>query len=96
MRKCSLFFSFWTKLKKYCVLSCSVMSDSVIPWTVACQAPLFMESFRQEYWSGSPFLPLGNLPDSGTELASFVSPALAGRFFTPAPPGKPQEVLMLK
>ena len=25
------------------------------PWTVACQALLFMEFFRQEYWSGLPF-----------------------------------------
>ena len=24
----------------------------VTPWTVACQAPLFMEFSRQEYWSG--------------------------------------------
>ena len=27
----------------------------VTPWTVACQAPLSMEFFRQEYWSGLPF-----------------------------------------
>ena len=26
-----------------CSVSCSVMSDSATPWTVACQAPLFME-----------------------------------------------------
>ena len=26
------------------------------PWTVASQAPLFMEFSRQEYWSGLPFL----------------------------------------
>ena len=25
------------------------------PWTVSCQAPLFMGFFRQEYWSGLPF-----------------------------------------
>ena len=25
------------------------------PWTVACQAPLFMGFLRQEYWSGMPF-----------------------------------------
>ena len=33
------------------------------PWTVACQAlqtPLAMELFRQEYWSGLPFLLLAN------------------------------------
>ena len=34
-------------------VSCSVMSNSLwFPWTVVCQAPLFMEFSRQEYWSG--------------------------------------------
>ena len=28
--------------------SCSVMFDSVTPWTAACQAPLSMELSRQE------------------------------------------------
>ena len=37
---------------------------------------------RQEYLSGLPFPPLGDLPDSGLELKSLMSPALAGRFFT--------------
>ena len=37
---------------------------------------------RQEYWSGWPFLPPGDLPDPGIELASLVSPASAGGFFT--------------
>ena len=37
------------------VLSCAVVSDSVIPWTVAHQAPLSMVFSRQEYWSGLPF-----------------------------------------
>ena len=32
----------------------------VTPWTVACQAPLFMESSRQEYWSGLPGPPPGD------------------------------------
>ena len=27
----------------------------VIPWTVACQAPLSMGFSRQEYWTGLPF-----------------------------------------
>ena len=35
--------------------SCSVMPDSATPWTIACQAPLFMEFSRQDYWSGLPF-----------------------------------------
>ena len=40
------------------------------PWTVACQAPLFMGFFRQEYWSGLPVPPPGHLPDQGIEPRS--------------------------
>ena len=32
-----------------------VVSDSVTPWTVACQSPLPMGFLRREYWSGLPF-----------------------------------------
>ena len=46
-----------------------------------------MEFLRQGYWSGLPFSTPGDLPDTGIEPASIVSPALAGRFFTTAPPG---------
>ena len=35
------------------------------PWAVARQAPLSMGFSEQEYWSGLPFLPPGDLPDSG-------------------------------
>ena len=62
------------------------MSDFATPWTVAHQAPLSMGFPRQEYWSGLPFPPPGNLPNPGIEP---VSLALAGRFFTTEPPGKP-------
>ena len=51
-------------------------------WTVAHQAPLSMGFSRQEYWSGLPCLPPGNLPDPGIEPVSLMSPALAGGFFT--------------
>ena len=54
----------------------------VTPWNVACQAPLSMGFFRQEYWSGLPGAPPGDLPNSGIEPASLMSPALAGTFFT--------------
>ena len=37
---------------------------------------------RQEYWSGLPCPPPGDLPDPGIEFTSLSSPALAGRFFT--------------
>ena len=56
------------------------------PWTVAHQAPLSMEFSRQEHWSGLPFPSPGVLPHSGNEPTSL---ALAGRCFTPEPPGKP-------
>ena len=59
------------------------------PWTVARQGPLSLEFSGQEYWSGLPFPPPGDLPDPGMEPASLVSPALVGRFFTTVPPGKP-------
>ena len=68
------------------VLSCSVVSDSATPGTVARQAPLSMEFSRQEYWSGLPCPPPGDLPDPG--IVS-LCPALAGGFFTTAPRGKP-------
>ena len=50
------------------------------------QAPLTMGFSRQEYWNKLPFLPLGDLPHPGIQL---LSPALAARFFTTAPPRKP-------
>ena len=52
------------------------------PWTVADQAPLSMGFSRQEYWGGLLFPPPGQLPDSGIQPESLVSPALAGGFFT--------------
>ena len=70
---------------------CSVMTDSGTPRTVARQAPLVMGFSRQEYWSGWSCPPPGDLPDPGIEPISPVSPALACRFFTTEPPGKPDE-----
>ena len=58
-------------------------------WTVAHQAPPSLGFSRQEYWSGLPFPPPGNLPDPGLEPTS-MSPALAGRLFTTEPLGKPR------
>ena len=58
------------------------MSNSATPWTVACQAPLSMGFSRQEYWSGLPCPPQGNLPHPGIESTSLMSPALVGQFFT--------------
>ena len=66
----TIFLSF--KLASVCVISCSVVSNSVAQWTVACQAPLSMEFSSQEYWSQLPFPPRGDLPNPGTEPVSCV------------------------
>ena len=60
------------------------------PWTVANQASLSMKFSKQEYWSGLPFPTPGDLPPPRIEPMSLTAPALAGRFFTTAPPGKPK------
>ena len=61
--------------------ACSVMSNSFTTfWTVACLVPLSMVFSRQEYQSGLPFPPPGDLPNPGIEPASPASPALAGKF----------------
>ena len=59
--------------------------------TVACQVLLCMGYSRQEYWSGVPLPTPEDLPHPGIEPTSFVSPALAGRFFflPLLPPRKP-------
>ena len=75
------------------VFNHQVVSHSfVTPWTVAHQAPLVdcsplaLAFSRQEYWSGLPFPPPGDLPNPRTEPGS---PSLAGRFITTEPPEKP-------
>ena len=73
------------------MLSCSVTQLCQLlmtPCPVAHQAPPTMAFFRQKYWSELQFPTAGYLPDPGNELMS-PSPALAGRFFTTEPPGKP-------
>ena len=52
------------------VKSLSCVRLFVTPWTVAHQVPLSMGFFRQEYWSGLPFPPPGDLPDPGIETGS--------------------------
>ena len=74
------------KLITVCVVSHSVTSDSVTPWTVACQAPLSMRFFRQEYWSGFLFPFLGDLLDTGIKP---VSPALQANSLSLSHQGSP-------
>ena len=67
-----------------CTQLLSHVQPFATPWTVAHQDPLPMGFPRQEYWSGLPF------PSPGIEPLPLVSSALAGKFFTTGPPGKPR------
>ena len=51
-------------------------------WTVACRTPLSMGFSRQEYWSGLPCPPPGDLLDPGINPTSLTSPAFVGGFLT--------------
>ena len=53
--------------------SCSVVSSSLTPCTVACQAPSSVGFSRQEHWSGLPF----SRPRDQTQVSR-----TAGRLFT--------------
>ena len=60
----------------------------VTSWTVACQASLSMDFYRQEYWSGLPFPSPGDLPNPGIKLGSR---ALQADSLLLEPQGKPTE-----
>ena len=81
-----LYFYFTCLVAKSCATLCDPMD---------CSPPGSSMGFpRQEYWSGLPFPPPEDLPDPGIKPMSPVSPALAGRFFTTEPPGKPFILLL--
>ena len=65
-----------------CLVTSVVVQLFVTPGTVARQAPLSVGFSRQEYCSGLPCPPPGDLPHPGIEPESLMSPALVGRFFT--------------
>ena len=58
------------------------------PTNVAHQAPPW-DCPRQEYWSGLPFPPSGDLSDPGVEP---ISPALQADSLPSEPPGKPWQI----
>ena len=58
---------------RYYTFALSRVQLFVAIWTVAYQAPLPMEYFRQEYWRGVPIQTPGDLPDLGIKGASIVS-----------------------
>ena len=72
------------------MLSYSVVYDFLQHlWTVPCQAPLSIGFSRQDYWSGLPFPPPGDLPHPGIEHSSPVSPMLQADSLPAEPQGKP-------
>ena len=89
-----------TKLKVFRGVSLSFKWESVYvqflsrvqlfmtPWTIARQAPLSMR-FSQRVLEQVAISSPGDHPRLGIEPASPVSPALAGRFFSIVPTGKP-------
>ena len=81
--------------KDLCVCVLNLVQLFSTPWTVACQAPLSVGFSRQEYWGGLLVPSPKDLSDPGIKPTSPASPALAGRFLTTEPPGKPGKILIL-
>ena len=94
---CSLSFTFFFPNPKYqcsqealsVFLLCACMLSHfsrvwlfVTLWTIAHQVPLSMGFSRQEYWSGLPCSPPGDLPNPGIKSASLMSSSLVGGSFT--------------
>ena len=67
------------RLRAKSLQSCPTLCDL---WATVCQAPLSMGFSRQEYWTGFPCPPPGDLPDPGIEPASLTPTALTSGFFT--------------
>ena len=65
------------------------------PWTIACKAALSMGLSRQEYWSGFPCPPPGDLSNPGMEPVSLVSFALQADSLSTAPPEESMLLLLL-
>ena len=91
---CSKYFFFTPILVLFQLLmiSCSVMSDSLLLHGLWHARLLCLQNFsRQEYQSGLPFSTSRDPSDPGIIQ---VSPVLAGGFFTSVPPGKSHQLLM--
>ena len=71
----------------HCAPSLSHVWLFVTSWTVARQAPRSIGFSRQEYWSGLPFPPPGDLPNPGIKSRP---PVLQVDSLPSEPPGKPK------
>ena len=85
----------WQGCFKYSVCACVFSYFSHVwlcatLWTVACQAPLSMGFSRQEYWSGLPCPPAGDLPNPEIKpMASPASSAMQANSLPLSHPGSP-------
>ena len=78
-----------THLNHACMLShFSRVQLFAILCTVACQASLSMGFSRQEYWSGLPCSPPGDLPNPRIDPVSPESPTLQVNSLSTEPPGE--------
>ena len=79
-----MFQNWWWGEKKLFAQWLSSVQLFETPHTVACQASLYV-GFPRQYWSGLPFPPPGDLPNSGIKLRS---PTLQADSLLSEPPGK--------
>ena len=80
---------FWEHTHTGCSQSCLTLCD-LMDFSPPGSS---VEYSSQEYWSGLPFPPPGDIPDPGIKPVSPASPTLAGRFFITELPGKPKYML---
>ena len=80
---------------RVCVPVCASYSVRlfVIPWTIACQAPLSTKSSRQQYWPGVPFPSPGDFPDPGVKAGPAALQPDSLRAFSLQPHPLPRGVL---
>ena len=82
----------WRLGKHYCVPCAKLLQSCLIlcdPMDCSLQAPLSMDSNRQEHWSGLPCPPPGDLPDSGIDPCLLCPLHCQAGSLPLAPPGKP-------
>ena len=70
-------------------------TEKTLNWTIACKAPLSMGLSRQEYWSGFPCPPPGDLSNPEMEPVSLMSFALQADSLPTAPPEESMLLLLL-
>ena len=80
----------WISAPTALVFSCVRLLATL--WTVAHQALLSIGFSRQEYWSGLPYPPPGDLPNPGIESASPMSPVSQADSLSAEPLRKPHRL----